>query len=226
MFNLKQWVIPSKVQCTKLLRDSMDVTHELSKLIKYSPKRNVIFDQLKECISPNTPGFQVLCPMRLTVHAKSVWRVLKTTMLFYWNCGQQYLMVLLILMCMPGCVVLNHADNLSVTLQQSTISASKGQHVAKLSLSTLEKLRNEESFQMFWAATLRQQQSFDIGEPRLPCKRKCTQRYEEGEIQAFRHDSPVSFYKQIYICTLKLLTVVCPLSDRGLTSLVSICTNS
>ena len=31
------------IKGTKLLRDSMDVTHEISKLIKYSPKRNVIF---------------------------------------------------------------------------------------------------------------------------------------------------------------------------------------
>ena len=68
-FNL---AMSDTIKGTKLLRDSMDVTRKFSKLIKYSPKRNVIFDQLKECISPDTPGFRVLCPTRRTVRAKSV----------------------------------------------------------------------------------------------------------------------------------------------------------
>ncbi len=34
----------------------MDVTHEISKLVKFSPKRNAIFDKLKEELSPDTPG--------------------------------------------------------------------------------------------------------------------------------------------------------------------------
>ena len=60
------------IKGTKLLRDAMDVTHEISKRIKYSPKRNTAFDELKERIAPDTPGFRVLCPTRWTVHAKSL----------------------------------------------------------------------------------------------------------------------------------------------------------
>ena len=58
----------------KLTRDAMDVTHEISKLVKFSPKRNTIFDKLKEELSPDTPtpGFRVLCPTRWTVRAKSL----------------------------------------------------------------------------------------------------------------------------------------------------------
>ena len=74
-----------------------------------------------------------------------------------------------------GQLVLNHADNLSATLQKSSISASEGQHVAKLMLETMEKLRNEESFQLFWDSTIKLQASFGIAGPQLPRTRKCLQ---------------------------------------------------
>ena len=40
------------IKSTKLLRDVMD---EISKFIKYSPKWNAAFDELKERIAPDTP---------------------------------------------------------------------------------------------------------------------------------------------------------------------------
>ena len=61
-------------QC-KLTRDVLDVTHEISKLVKFSPKRNAIFDKIKE-LSPDTSSFRVLCPTRWTVCAKSLQSVL------------------------------------------------------------------------------------------------------------------------------------------------------
>ncbi|XP_052249555.1 zinc finger MYM-type protein 1-like [Dreissena polymorpha] len=62
-------------QC-KLLRDTMDTVHEVSKLIKYSPKRDSTLQTLKEEMSPDTPGFRVLCPTRWTVRAASLCSVL------------------------------------------------------------------------------------------------------------------------------------------------------
>jgi len=58
------------VRNCKLLRDTMDTVHEVSKLIKLSPKQNVQFEELNSNIHPETPGFRVLlCPTRLTVRA-------------------------------------------------------------------------------------------------------------------------------------------------------------
>ena len=56
----------------KLTRDAMDITNEVSKVVKFLPKRNAIFDKLKEELSPDTPGFRVLCPTHWTVRAKSL----------------------------------------------------------------------------------------------------------------------------------------------------------
>ncbi|XP_052271528.1 52 kDa repressor of the inhibitor of the protein kinase-like [Dreissena polymorpha] len=58
-------------QC-KVLRNTMDTVHEVSKLMKYSPKRDSTLQTLKEEMSPDIPGFRVLCPTRWTVRAASL----------------------------------------------------------------------------------------------------------------------------------------------------------
>ena len=65
-------VVGDAVKQSKLMKDAMDTMYEVSKLIKYSPKRDVKFEKLKECIAPDTPGIRVLCPTRMTVRADSL----------------------------------------------------------------------------------------------------------------------------------------------------------
>ena len=56
-------------QC-KLMKDSLETTREITKLIKYSPRRDGIFQRLKETLPMgHTPGIRVLCPTRWTVRA-------------------------------------------------------------------------------------------------------------------------------------------------------------
>ena len=56
----------------KVLQDTLDITFEISRLIKFSPKRNNLFDILKEELGPETCGFRVLCPTRWTVRSVSL----------------------------------------------------------------------------------------------------------------------------------------------------------
>ena len=59
-------------QC-KVMKDSLETTWEITKLIKYSPRRDGIFQKLKETLPVgNTPGIRVLCPTRWTVRAESL----------------------------------------------------------------------------------------------------------------------------------------------------------
>ena len=58
-------------QCM-LMRDALDTTHEITKLIKKSPRRDAIFGHLKEELAADTPGMRVLCPHRWTVRAESM----------------------------------------------------------------------------------------------------------------------------------------------------------
>ena len=69
-------------------------------------------------------------------------------------------------------LVVNHGDNLSATLQSSTISAAKGQGVASLTVTTLAKMRTDDAFTMFWALVQKKATAGNVSEPSLPRRRK------------------------------------------------------
>ena len=48
-------------QCS-LIKDTLDTTHELIKLLKESPRRDSCFETLKTEMAPDTPGIRTLCP--------------------------------------------------------------------------------------------------------------------------------------------------------------------
>ena len=54
------------------MKSALATTHEVTKLIKYSPRRDALFQNLKSGIAPDTPGIRVLCPTRWTVWANSL----------------------------------------------------------------------------------------------------------------------------------------------------------
>lgn len=62
---------PSSWRCCQAIEinDALDVTYEVTKLVKYSPKHDTLLEKLKETLTPGTPGFRVLCPTRWSVWA-------------------------------------------------------------------------------------------------------------------------------------------------------------
>ena len=92
--------------------------------------------------------------------------------------------------------MLRHTNNLSRTLQNE-FSAAEGQHAASLVVGTLETLRNDESFDLFWAKIGRLSDQFDL-EPQLPRKRRAPKRYETGLAEAEFHEDPKAYYRQHY----------------------------
>ena len=63
-------------QC-RLTRDALDTAFEISKLLKFLPKRDHMFEELKKEFSPDSPGFRVLYPTRWTVRAESLRSILE-----------------------------------------------------------------------------------------------------------------------------------------------------
>lgn len=59
-----------------MLKDALDTTRELSKLLKYSSKRKAAYKKIKQQVAPSDPGFRTLCPTRWTVRADSLASVL------------------------------------------------------------------------------------------------------------------------------------------------------
>ena len=61
-----------------------------------------------------------------------------------------------------GELLLSHSDNLSKTLQSSTMSAAEGQRIANMTVTTLESLRTDENFELFWKKNVLQTGGLDI----------------------------------------------------------------
>ena len=219
------------IKQSKLTRDVMDVTYEISRLLKFSPKRNAIFDKLKEELSPDSPGFRVLCPTRWTVRAKSLQSVQKNYAVL-----QELWSIVLEGNVEPDVrarvigvqaqmesfdyffgisvaeLVLNHGDNLSAALQSSTISAAEGQHIASLTATTLANLRTDENFLLFWDLVQKKAAALHVTEPRLPRRRKAPQRYEAGSGLAHFPDTVEDYYRRIFFEVLD--SAVSTIKDR------------
>ena len=79
-------VVCDTIKNSKVARDDLDTSFEITKLIKFSPKREAMFDQLKKDLTTDCPGICAFCPIHWTVKALSLNSVFHNT-LFYKNCG-------------------------------------------------------------------------------------------------------------------------------------------
>ena len=160
--------VGDSVKNSKLLKDALENTFEVSKLVKFSPKRDVMFEKLKDKLAPDTPGFCVLCPTRWTVRANSLQSVLDNYSVLQelWEESKdlasdpllkarivgvqaqfknfRYFFGMLL-----GEIILKHSDNLSKTLQSPKLSASEGQQIATMTVKTLQSLRTDSNFDLF-----------------------------------------------------------------------------
>lgn len=211
-------------QC-KIMRDSLETTHEITKLIKKSPRRDVLFEQLKAELAPDTPGVRVLCPTRWTVRAEA----LKSIMDNYEVLQELWIEALQIVrdtdmkaringvasqmrsfnyfygVCL-GHLILRHSDNLSKTLQKTDISAAEGQEVTSMTLTSLQLIRNDSNFQLFWQRVCMEAQKFDVSEPCLPRRRKAPRRSDDGSTTDGSFPVTVEdHYRRIYYEALDLI---------------------
>ncbi len=210
-------------QC-KVLKVALEMCFEITKLIKYSPRRESLFKDLKEEISPGSPGIRVLCPTRWTVRADSmksiidnynvlneVWEkacdIVKDTETIARIRGiaAQMTSFEFFFGLVLGETLLRHTDNLSRTLQSEHISAAEGQSTASMTVTALEFLRSDDQFSLFWEKVQLMTESRNVDEPKLPRQRKRPKRYEDG-VAAPEFDVAVEDrYRRIYFEALDLI---------------------
>ncbi|XP_053406304.1 zinc finger MYM-type protein 1-like [Mercenaria mercenaria] len=128
------------VKRSKIMRDALDTTYEMSKLVKFSPKRDSLFERLKQELAPETPGFRTLCPTRWTVRANNLQSVVDNYEVLQDLLGESYSSVKetdtgarnkgvdaqmksfdFLFGVMLGQSVLAHTDNLSKALQHQDL---------------------------------------------------------------------------------------------------------
>ena len=234
--------VSDTVKQNKILRDVLDITFEISKLVKFSPKRDAMFTRLKEELVPGTIGFRTLCPTRWTVRAASLHSVLENYAVFQalWQKVKEsridseirarvtgveaamnkfdFLFGLML-----GERLLRHTDNLSKTLQNPSMTASEGQNIADLTVKTLSTMRSEEAFDIFWKQVEVLRQQTGLSEAALSRKRKAPFGSEVGRSEGYHPSSPKEYYRRQYFECFDF--IVSSIRDRfnqpGYTSLLN-----
>ena len=97
-----------------------------------------------------------------------------------------------------GCNILNMANNLSSSLQASNMSANEGQSIMKMIILTLEGMRSEECFLLFWERTEKKRQELGVEAPQLPRQRKVPRRLEVGISIPEAEKSVEDLYRKTY----------------------------
>jgi len=104
-----------------------------------------------------------------------------------------------------GELLLRHSDNLSKTLQSSSMSAAEGQKIAEMTVITLQSIRSDEQFLLFWDLTKKKATELDINDPKLPRRRKQPRRYDHGSSVGDFPSSVDDYYKRIYFEALNVI---------------------
>ena len=92
-----------------------------------------------------------------------------------------------------------HTDNFSKSLQSPSLSASAGQHLADLTIKTLQSIRNEELFDAFYDVVLIKVKKYPIiAKPASPRKRCAPAPYEVGIAAPTYPQTARDHYRMIY----------------------------
>lgn len=190
------------------MRDTLDTSYELIKLVKKSPRRDAMLQNLKEQMSENSPGIRVLCPTRWTVRAQALQSIIANyeALQMLWEESLDVVKdteirsrIKGVSSCMMsfdfffgvslGELLLKHSDNLSKTLQTASMSAAEGQKIADMTVRTVQSISFDENSLLFWKLINQKASDCGIDEPVLPRQRKRLRRYEDGASQGDFSDS-------------------------------------
>uniref|UniRef100_UPI00358EF41D zinc finger MYM-type protein 1-like isoform X2 n=1 Tax=Myxine glutinosa TaxID=7769 RepID=UPI00358EF41D len=181
--------------------DVVDTVQEITELRTLPHKRNTILDQLRHEIAPDTSDFHDLCPTRCTVSADSFQMVIDNygVLRCTWD---EYLedkhlksdvkaQIVGIKVKMESFdfyfgtrvagLILKLTDNLSKTLEHTDMSASNCQEIAVGTLKTLEKMRSDYDWQLFWASTVQEAENLCLTDLTSPQKRRIRTQSEYPE---------------------------------------------
>ena len=204
------------------LESTFATAHDISKLVKKSPKRNMKLDSIREASNNKTKGISNLWPTRWTVRGEAMHSYLNNYSelmeLWEWSLknvtgtemkarirGIQVVMGTFdfVFGCSLGGSILRQTGNFSKTLQHEYFSAAQGQELATTVIKTLTKDRSDQSFDLFWEAVKKRAVQLGTAKPKLPRKRKLPDFYgaKTGNATPHFHDSPKDRYRAIYFET-------------------------
>ena len=168
------------------IKDCFDMAHEITKLVKDSPKRKTLLKQICEDSQSTSKSIHAFCPTRWTVRGETLMSFVNNhdALMQLWDTSLQMTLKTdmkarilgaqntmrsfnYLFCCSLGQKVLGNTDNLSRALQSPNLSAVDGQNLAINTLRILKAERSEISFERLWSVSIQKQQDLDIEEPKL-----------------------------------------------------------
>ena len=226
-----------------ILKDTIDTTYELTKLVKMSPKRDAKLKSLQEEQQNSEPddldewikdpSIKLFCHTRWTVRRECLRSVIANfdTLQKLWDWSLKNSTVSELKARVLGVkvhsktfsyifgihlaeTILCHTDNLSKTLQGTQITAVDAQQVAMSTVQTLAKIRSEEDFHLFWAKINKFMNDHGTDKPKLPRKTKPTPKCNVGTSCGDSPATPEDDFRQKYYSVLD--TIIACIKDRFL----------
>lgn len=109
--------------------------------------------------------------------------------------------------------LLAHTDNLSKTLQAAQLSAMEAQNIARLTVLTLQSIRTDEHFDLFYAKVQKFAKDHGVSQPSLPRKRNASQKTmdsfcvsnSKSKSAPYHPETPQDDYRRKYYEALDLI---------------------
>ena len=103
--------------------------------------------------------------------------------------------------------ILNNSDNLSKTLQATQLSAVDAQRIARNTVSTLESIRSDQNFNLFYEKVKKFAHDHDVDEPSLPrkCKPRMTIENYFSTTESDHPETPEDEYRRKYFEAIDLV---------------------
>ena len=222
------------VKQSKVCREALETAFDISKLIKFSPKRDAAFDRIKATIAKEDSGtgvgIRTFCPTRWILRGGAIGSILENyNVLKLWEeCLEmrldpdlkgriigvktqmsQYNLLFGLKLCER---ILKITDNLSKTFQKQSLSAAAAHDLAELTIKTLKGMRTDEAFELFFQMVERLHGCTDTKELTLPRKGKAPKRIEIGEGDGYHSPTVQEHYRQQYFEAIDL--AISSIQDR------------
>ena len=145
----------------KVMEDTLNTVHEITKLIKKSPKHQTISQKLKDDVAAGSSGIRIFCPTRWTVRAEALASIADNynSLMQTWDAAKdatrdtemkariggvtaQMESFDFIFGVELGQKLLNMVDNLSCSLQSTRHSACEGQRIVQTTKLIFQSIRS------------------------------------------------------------------------------------
>ena len=195
---------------------------EISQLIKYSPKRSLVFELCKQELSIGGTGLRPLCPTRWTVRTGAISAVINNypallqalqtiSEISYDDYGRRANGLLTQLGKFDtffglklSLLIFSGTEQTSISLQSKNVSAQEALTCSAVAKSYLRRLRSEESFSHFYSGVVKESETL-TEKPTLPRYRRPPRRIDDGS-SPHQFESPESYYRSIYYEVLDMLS--------------------